>query len=115
MHELSVALSILDCAAEESARRDGARVTAIFLKLGPLSGIDRRALESAFELAAEQEPQGGPQLVIEEVPLAVFCPTCDDERPVVSLQEFRCSLCGTPTADVVRGRELEVTALEIES
>jgi Zn finger protein HypA/HybF involved in hydrogenase expression len=38
MHELSIALGILDVAGEE-AQRHGGRVAAIHLKLGPLAGV----------------------------------------------------------------------------
>ena len=50
MHELSIALSILDIVEEESARRGDAAVAAIHLRLGPLSGVVKEALLSAFEL-----------------------------------------------------------------
>jgi hydrogenase nickel incorporation protein HypA/HybF len=55
------------------------------------------------------------ELVIEEVPLVVYCPACAAERTLPSIQQLLCPICATPTPDVVRGRELEVTALEIES
>jgi len=50
MHELSVAMSLID-AVEEEAPRHGGRVVAVHLKLGPLSGVAKEALLSAFELA----------------------------------------------------------------
>ena len=53
MHELSIALSILDVAAEEAERQGGGRVVAVHLKLGPLSGVVKEALLSAYELARE--------------------------------------------------------------
>ena len=55
MHELSIALSIVDMAAEE-AERQGGRVVAVHLKLGPLSGVVKAALLSAYELAREGSP-----------------------------------------------------------
>ena len=50
MHELSIAMSILDVAGEE-AQRLNAKVIAIRLKLGPLSGVVKEALLSAYDLA----------------------------------------------------------------
>ena len=38
MHELSIALSILDIAAEESRRRENPQIAALHLKLGALAG-----------------------------------------------------------------------------
>jgi hydrogenase nickel incorporation protein HypA/HybF len=114
MHELSIALGILDVAEEEAARR-GARVAAIHLKLGPLSGVVKEALRSAHELARETSSFPRAELVIEEVPVVAYCEACAAERPVVSIQQLCCLACGAPTPSVVRGRELEVVALEIES
>ena len=114
MHELSVALSILDLAAEE-AERHGGRVAAIHLRLGRLSGVVGEALRSAYELAREGTPLERAELVIAETPLAAWCPACAAERTLASPQALCCPDCGTPTPEVVSGRELEVVALEIES
>lgn len=67
MHELSIAISILEIAEEESGRRGNALVEAIYLKLGDLSGVVKEALSSAFELAAEQSAFPHCRLVIEEI------------------------------------------------
>ncbi|MDR3638160.1 MAG: hydrogenase maturation nickel metallochaperone HypA [Isosphaeraceae bacterium] len=114
MHELSIALSILDLAAEE-AERHGGRVVAIHLKLGPLSGVIKPALVSAYDLAREGTPLAGAELLVEEVPLVAYCPACAVEQTLESVQALCCPECGGPTAEVVQGRELDVVALEIES
>jgi hydrogenase nickel incorporation protein HypA/HybF len=113
MHELSIALSILDLAAEEAGRRDG-RVVGVRLKLGPLSGVVKDALLSAYDLAREGTPLADAALVVEEVPVIAWCPDCAAEcRPNYPL--MCCPHCGAPTPEVVSGRELEVVALEIET
>jgi hydrogenase nickel incorporation protein HypA/HybF len=114
MHELSVALGILDVVAEEAARHDG-RVVAIHLKLGPLSGVVKEALVSAYELAREGTDFAGTELAVEEVPLVARCPGCAADRQLLSPQELRCPVCGGPTPQIVSGRELDVVALEIQS
>jgi hydrogenase nickel incorporation protein HypA/HybF len=114
MHELSIALSILDVAAEEAQRRGLGRVAAIHLRLGPLSGVVKDALLSAYGLAREGGPLESADLVIEDVPLIVYCPACAAPRTLPSPQPLGCPACGTPTPQVVSGRELEVAALEVE-
>ena len=118
MHELSIAMRIVDIAAEiaaeETAPGKGARVVAVHLTLGPLSGVVTEALASAFEFARADSPLESARLVIEETPITVRCPQCRETGAVESLMHLRCPRCGTPTADVVTGRELEVTSLEIE-
>ena len=114
MHELSIAMSILEMAEEEMRLRGNVRVCVVHLKLGALSGVVKEALLSAYEMAQEGTALKGASLVIEEVPVAVFCPTCRAQRPVSSVQLFCCAKCGTPASEIVRGKELEVFALEIE-
>ncbi len=114
MHELSIAMAIIDVAGEESARRGNAHVVAVHLRLGPLSGVVREALESAFELAREGSPLAEASLVIEETPIVLHCANCRADHPAVSVQNLCCAECGRPSTEVVRGRDLEVAALEIE-
>ncbi|MGA2585024.1 MAG: hydrogenase maturation nickel metallochaperone HypA [Tepidisphaeraceae bacterium] len=113
MHELSIALAIVDAAVEESDRRGGARVTQVHLKLGQLAGVVQSALLASYEMAAEMSGVAGSRLIIEEVPIVAFCPKCGVDRQVVSPQQICCNQCGTPTPNIVTGRELEVVAMEI--
>lgn len=114
MHELSVAISILEIAEKECERRGGTRVVAVHLKLGPLSGVVKEALVSAYEIALEGSSLARSQLIVEEVPVVVACPVCQRKTVIASIQQLCCANCGTPTADIISGNELEVAALEIE-
>ncbi|MBA2732572.1 MAG: hydrogenase maturation nickel metallochaperone HypA [Acidobacteria bacterium] len=114
MHELSIAMSMIEMATEEAAKRGGVQVNAVHLKLGPLSGVVKEALLFSYEVACQGTPLEGSQLIIEDVPVVVYCPTCQAERSPASLQQFCCSVCDTPTPEVLQGKELEVVALEIQ-
>jgi hydrogenase nickel incorporation protein HypA/HybF len=114
MHELSIAMSIIDMAQEEAERHGGAQVQAVHLKLGRLAGIVKEALLSSYQMACEATPLEGSQLLIEEIPVEVFCPKCNAPRLVDSIQWFCCPECGTATPNVLRVKELEVVALEIK-
>lgn len=115
MHELSIALGIIDVAAEELRRRGGGLIVAVHLKIGALSGVVKEALQSAFELAREETLLERSTLVIEDVPVTLLCPTCACEQPAESIIEMRCQCCGAFSSEIVRGRDLEITAMEIES
>jgi hydrogenase nickel incorporation protein HypA/HybF len=114
MHELSIAMSIVEMAQEESERRGQAQVLAVHLRLGKLSGVVKEALLSSYEMACEATPLEGSQLLIEEIPVEVFCPRCDSSQTIRSIQWFCCPDCGTPTSTILHGKELEVVALEIK-
>ena len=113
MHELSIALSIIEGVEQELAHRNNAHVAAVHLKLGPLSGVVKDALLFSYQLACEDTLLAGSKLEIEEMPIVVFCQVCQQERPAASLQNLSCAVCETPSADVRGGAELEVVALEL--
>jgi len=113
MHELSIAISIVDTALEEAERR-GVRVSAVHLRLGALAGVVKDALLFSYDMACQDTPLQGSRLVVEDLPVIVFCPNCQERRALASVQFFACPVCGTATGDILQGKELEVFALEVE-
>jgi hydrogenase nickel incorporation protein HypA/HybF len=67
MHELSIAMSILDAAEEEAERNGGGVASAIHVRIGKQSGIVPGALLAAYELACENTSMAQCRLVIENV------------------------------------------------
>ena len=114
MHELSIAMSIVELAEEESERRGGLQITAVHLRLGLLAGVVKDALLSSYEMACVDTPLAGSQLIVEEVPGVVYCPACAGRRPVHSSKWFCCSECGALASEIVQGKELEIVSLEVE-
>lgn len=113
MHELSIAMDIVEAAVDEAKQRN-VQVSAVHLRLGALSGVVKDALLFCYEVACQDTPLQGSRLVVEEVPVAVFCARCNEKRVIESLQSFTCPRCGAPAGNVLQGRELEVYALEVE-
>jgi hydrogenase nickel incorporation protein HypA/HybF len=113
MHELSIAVNIIELVEEEAERLDGRKVSAVHLKLGKLSGVVKEALLNSYELACEETILRGTRLVIEEVPIAIHCSKCGARRPVQSTQLLCCAECGTPASDILEGKEIFVSALEL--
>lgn len=114
MHELSIALSIVEGAEEELQRQGAARVCAVHLRLGPLSGVVKDALRFSYEVACQGTSLEGSRLEIEDVPVLVFCPACQAARSPVSIQRLQCATCQTVSDRVVQGGELELRAIEIQ-
>jgi hydrogenase nickel incorporation protein HypA/HybF len=114
MHELSIAMSIVEFAEAEAEKRGSPRVAAVHLRLGAFSGVVKDALLTSFEMACTDTRLQGSRLVVEEVPLLVYCSRCDARRSVNPNGWFICTECGEPTPQIVQGKELEVTALELD-
>ena len=101
MHELSIAISMIDQITEESANRGGLDVEAVHLRLGVFSGVDKDALLFSWELACEGSCLEGTRLVIETIPLVIYCAACQKDRVPPSVYQLSCPDCGTPGQKIV--------------
>jgi hydrogenase nickel incorporation protein HypA/HybF len=113
VHELSIAQSLIDLACETALREGAYRIAKLNLRIGRLSGVVKESLEFSFELAAEGTPCEGARLEIEDVAIAVMCPQCDEIKTLGDGYQFCCPSCGSPTPEIVAGRELDLVSLEV--
>lgn len=113
MHELSVAQGLIDVACEAAEREGDVRVTRLTVRIGRLSGVVREALRFAFDLAAAGSLCHDAALEIEEVPVTVRCPVCCAAKSLADDYAFVCPTCGSPTPELLTGRELELVSLEV--
>jgi hydrogenase nickel incorporation protein HypA/HybF len=112
MHELSIAISLVEAACEKAAELGGVRVEALRVEVGKLSGVVPEALLFSFDIAAGGTPIEGATLRITHVSPVIRCARCDAEREVPDVR-LLCPLCEEPASDVVHGRELLLVALEV--
>lgn len=113
MHELSVALSLLDEIGAAAAREGATRVASVRLRVGRLSGIACDALRFSWDLARAETVAADATLVIDEIPIALWCVACDGERAPRDGEGLTCAVCGALAPSIVRGRELELVGMEI--
>jgi hydrogenase nickel incorporation protein HypA/HybF len=66
MHELSIAVSIIEVAEEEAARNHATRVQSVRLRLGSLAGVAKDALLFSYGIACEGTPLEGSRLLIDD-------------------------------------------------
>jgi hydrogenase nickel incorporation protein HypA/HybF len=111
MHELSVARAIVEVASE--AVRGAGQVTAVRIRIGPLAAVAPEALSFCYEVVTRGTVLDGSRLVVESAPVVIHCPSCDRDAKVRDVCRLVCPVCGTPTADVRSGRELEVESIEV--
>jgi hydrogenase nickel incorporation protein HypA/HybF len=113
MHELSIALSIVDGVLEEADRLGAAQVEAVHLRVGRLSGVDKEALLFSYGVACQQTALERSHLVIEDVDVVILCAACGAERSPRSFPVLTCEECGAMAQCVVHGEELEITGMEV--
>jgi hydrogenase nickel incorporation protein HypA/HybF len=112
MHELSIATSLIELAADHAARQGAVRVARVGIRVGVLQHI-ARSIAFCFDLAARGTPCEGALLDIEEVELTVRCPACNEVKHPRGRYNFRCPDCGSATPIVVTGRELQLVSITL--
>ena len=114
MHELSIALNMVDIASETARKNGGGRVETLYMNLGALSGVAKDALLFSWELAcADVAALEGSRLVIEEIPVIVRCADCKQDGKLKTINKLICPNCNSSVSAIIAGKELEITALEI--
>ena len=114
MHEMGLALEIIDIAAASiPAELAGARVERINLTVGRMSAVVPASLRFCFEIAARDTALAGAELAIEEVPVVARCRSCGHQWQVEQ-PAFRCPACDGTEIEIVSGRELDIRSIEIE-
>ena len=114
MHEIGLLAPVVRAAAQALHDTGGSAVKVVALRVGARAGATLVALDGAWSFAIAGSVVEGAQLVLEEVPAAVWCPACEAEREIDANFAWRCPVCATPTGDLVRGREFEVAYVELE-
>jgi hydrogenase nickel incorporation protein HypA/HybF len=67
MHELSIALALVELASEEAQRLGASRINTLFVRLGARAGVVAEALRFSFDLAADGTVAHGARLELEQV------------------------------------------------
>jgi hydrogenase nickel incorporation protein HypA/HybF len=111
MHEMSVALEVVE-QVEAAARPQGAGpVESVRLRIGELAGVVADALDFCFSLACEGTGLAGARLLTEFVPGRAHCAPCDREWPTGMPPRLCCPACGGASSRLLSGRELQIVSV----
>ncbi|MCX5262721.1 hydrogenase maturation nickel metallochaperone HypA [Streptomyces sp. NBC_00199] len=115
MHEMSVALAVVDQVAEAAARSAGVTaVRSVRLQVGELAGVVPDALAFSFELACAGTVLEGAELITEAVPGRARCTPCAHEWAVGMPPRLTCPACGATHTELLAGRELRIVDVHWE-
>ena len=113
MHEMGVAQQMADIALEAiPGDLENPRVERLNLRIGKLAAVVKESLTFCFEIIAKETPLEGALLVIEDVPVMLRCRDCGHEWEVEG-PVFRCPACREGAVDLISGRELMISSLEL--
>lgn len=112
MHELGIALNIIEQACVAAQEANATRIESVEVSVGVLSGVAVAALMSCWELASQETLAHGSTLYCHPVAASIYCPHCDQVVTVAEHWRLCCPHCGHYSNDLRTGRELVLVALE---
>lgn len=112
MHELSICLSLLQQLETIAEQRNASAVERVFLKIGPLSGIEPHLLQRAYPLAVAGTVAENAELIIETADVVVTCTECGSESTVLP-NRLLCANCGDFRTRVISGDDMILQRLEL--
>lgn len=114
MHELSIAMEILEIVEREARNHGAGGVRSILLKVGDLSGVEISSLTYCFEaIRGEKEVTRYADLIVDRVAVRVRCRPCGESFPGHG-PLVRCPACGGLDTELLEGDELNVVEIEVE-
>jgi hydrogenase nickel incorporation protein HypA/HybF len=113
MHELSIMQSTLELVLQHAARNQATKVHRIVLKIGAISGVDPDALRFAHEVVVSGTIAEDSIMEIISVPVRCHCRNCSLDFEAEDGPIALCPRCATPSGDVLQGREMELSQLEL--
>ena len=108
MHELGIALKIVEIAAERAAGRPVRRVV---IEVGVLTAVLPEALEFSFAVATQETPLEGARLQIDRPLARARCQACG--RQLAPASPLELCVCGSPALEWLSGDELRIRELEV--
>ena len=112
MHELTIAKSLIDLACKHASEQGANGVTRRHVRLGTMSVV-LRSLYACFGPATRGTLCENATLEVDEVPLTVHCRHCNATKQPAGRFNFRCPDCGTPTHEVLTGREMQLIGIDL--
>lgn len=113
MHELSIALSIVELAEEEAKKADATSISKIEVEVGTMAGIDPDALLFAWDAAIQGTMAGQAELVIHTIQAEAHCLECGKDFPAEHFL-VQCPDCGSYRYQITKGKELRISSLMVD-
>lgn len=113
MHEVSIAMSILDIVSEEVAKENGHCVQELEIDVGALSGVVLDSLEFAMEGVKKDTLLENADIVLNHIPGLARCLDCEREFPADYIYAT-CPDCEDLNITIVRGKELQIKKITFE-
>ena len=113
MHELAICQALIEQLEVIDKQHPGKKIVIVNLKVGPLSGVVPKLLESAFSIARCGSAAQHAKLIITQSDIVVWCNKCK-EKSQASINRLVCSNCGDWQTELLSGDEMLLNQVELD-
>jgi hydrogenase nickel incorporation protein HypA/HybF len=113
MHEMTIAMNIIDLVTSRATTENARQINRIELEVGELSGVMIDSLRFCFDLASRNTLAEGAELTIDAVPGHGTCHSCGRDFPINTITVL-CPHCGNFGVEITRGKELKIRSINID-
>ncbi|MBI5967331.1 MAG: hydrogenase maturation nickel metallochaperone HypA [Deltaproteobacteria bacterium] len=113
MHEVSIALSLLNIVVKKCQEEGFHSIESVKVRIGKASGILPEAFAFALEVAKKDTIARDAKFIIDIVPLGGFCSGCARQFEIDEAYILECPLCGSNSFQIQKGYEMEVVEMEV--
>jgi hydrogenase nickel incorporation protein HypA/HybF len=113
MHELSIAVGIVDLAESKAKNAGAGKILNIELEIGKLSGVEPDALEFAWPVAVKGTMLEDAKKTIVQIAGRAKCTTCGLVFEVENLYDS-CPGCSGIMKDIIQGKELRIKTITVD-
>jgi len=113
MHEVSIALSLLDIVEKKCREAGYQSIDSVRVKVGKASGILPEAFSSALDVAKKDTLARHAEFMIDLVPLGGFCNGCGREFEMEGSYVLECPKCASLSFKINKGYELEIVDMDV--
>jgi len=110
MHEMSIAVDMIQQIERIAAEHGVSRIERIELEVGVLRLIVPEALQDAFAAVAADTVAEGAELNMVETPARARCGACGAEYPV-QVEDYLCPQCGQAAGQILAGNDIIIKSL----
>ncbi len=112
MHELSLCESVLQVIEQQAQAENYQTVTAVYLEIGALYGVDPEAMRFCFDSVVQGSLAANARLEIIEIAGQAWCSSCNTNVLVEQRYES-CPNCGSYPLQINDGDQMRIKQLEV--
>ncbi len=115
MHEMSIMGNILDIILEYAEKNNAKKIKQVNLTIGVLADVIPEWAQTYFDMLSKDTIADNAVLNIDKVPAKIQCRACSHEYSLEKGEfNFVCKKCESGDIELLSGRELNVSSIEIE-